>query len=262
MFYVLTDHKPLCFALHRLSDAWTACQQRHLSYIAEFTSDVRHVAGVENVVADALSQPARAVTAPAPSTVDFEQLAREQQQCSDTLRLAAESTLHVQSVEVNGVAMLCDVSSGTMRPLVPERLRKAVFTALHGLAHPGAHATRRLVSSRFVWKGCAADVNQWCRDCVGGGCSRAKVLTHVKTAVEQIPLPDVKFEHVHVDLVGSLPTSAAGHSYIMTIIDRTSRWTEAVPLASITAEKCADAFVEQWVARYGVPRVVTTDRGM
>jgi hypothetical protein len=36
---------------------------------------------------------------------------------------------------------------------------------------------------------------------------------------------------------------------------------EAVPLASITAEKCADAFVEQWVARYGVPRVVTTDRG-
>jgi RNase H-like domain found in reverse transcriptase len=95
-FHVLTDHKPLCFALHRLSGAWTACQQRHLSYIAEFTSDVRHVAGVENVVADALSRPAAAVTAPAPSTIDFEQLAREQQRCLDTLRLAAESTLHVQ----------------------------------------------------------------------------------------------------------------------------------------------------------------------
>jgi hypothetical protein len=101
MFHVLTDHKPLCFALHRLSDVWTARQQRHLSYIAEFTSDVRHVAGVENVVADALSRPAAAVTATAPSTVDF-----EQQQCSDTLRLAADSTLHVQSVEINGVVML------------------------------------------------------------------------------------------------------------------------------------------------------------
>jgi Integrase zinc binding domain/Integrase core domain/RNase H-like domain found in reverse transcriptase len=258
-FHVLTDHKPLCFALHRLSDAWTARQQRHLWYIAEFTSDVRHVAGVENVVADALSRPAAAVTAPAPSTIDFEQLAREQQRCPDTLRLAAESTLHVQSVEVNGVLMLCDVSSGVLRPLVPEQLRKAVFTALHSLAHPGARATRRLVSSRFVWRGCAADVGQWCRDCVG--CSRAKVLTQVKTAVEQIPLPGVKFEHVYVDLVGLLPTSAAGQSYIMTIIDRTSRWPEAVPLAGITAEKCVDAFVEQWVARYGVPRVVTTDRG-
>jgi hypothetical protein len=34
-----------------------------------------------------------------------------------------------------------------------------------------------------------------------------------------------------------------------------------VPLTGVTAEKCADAFVETWVARYGVPRVVTTDRG-
>jgi hypothetical protein len=54
-FYILSDHKPLCFALHRLSDAWSARQQRQLSYIAEFTSDIRHVAGVDNVVADALS---------------------------------------------------------------------------------------------------------------------------------------------------------------------------------------------------------------
>jgi hypothetical protein len=30
-FYILSDHKPLCFALHRLSDAWSARQQRQLS---------------------------------------------------------------------------------------------------------------------------------------------------------------------------------------------------------------------------------------
>jgi hypothetical protein len=37
---------------------WSARQQRHLSYIAEFTSDIQHVPGAANVVADTLSRPA------------------------------------------------------------------------------------------------------------------------------------------------------------------------------------------------------------
>ena len=36
-FYVLSDHKPLSFAVHRLSDASLARQQRQLSYVAEYT---------------------------------------------------------------------------------------------------------------------------------------------------------------------------------------------------------------------------------
>jgi RNase H-like domain found in reverse transcriptase len=70
-FYIFTDHKPLTFALFRVSDAWTARQQRHLAYIAEFTSGIRHVAGKSNVLADALSMPAAAVAAPAEVSVDF-----------------------------------------------------------------------------------------------------------------------------------------------------------------------------------------------
>jgi hypothetical protein len=56
-FTVYTDHKPLTSALHRVSEPWTARQQRHLAYIAEYTSDLRHVAGLANVVADTLSRP-------------------------------------------------------------------------------------------------------------------------------------------------------------------------------------------------------------
>jgi transposase InsO family protein len=84
---------------------------------------------------------------------------------------------------------------------------------------------------------------------------------HCKTAVEQIPLPRRRFSHVHVDLVGPLPVATCGARYLLTIIDRTSRWPEAVPLSNITAERCADAFVEGWVSRFGVPETVTTDRG-
>ena len=50
------------------------------------------------------------------------------------------------------------------------------------------------------------------------------------------------FAHVHIDLVGSLP-SASSQAYILTMIDRTTCWPVATPLTSISAESCALAFI-------------------
>jgi Integrase core domain len=49
---------------------------------------------------------------------------------------------------------------------------------------------------------------------------------------------------------------------LLTIIDRSSRWPEAVPVSSTTAAACASAFFHHWVSRFGVPAVVTSDRGV
>lgn len=54
-FQLRVDHSS-CGA-RPFSDAWTPRQQRHLSFIAEYTNDIRFVPGVENVVADTLSRP-------------------------------------------------------------------------------------------------------------------------------------------------------------------------------------------------------------
>ena len=64
---------------------------------------------------------------------------------------------------------------------------------------------------------------------------------------------------MHLDLLGPLHASQ-GFSYLLTMIDRTSRWLEAVPLSSITSESCAQAFISTWVSRFGVPSILTLVR--
>ena len=152
--------------------------------------------------------------------------------------------------ELNGNSLLGDVSSGAFRPLVPTALRHRVFLAVHNIGHPGMRATRRLISSRFCWRGLAKEVSQWARECVA--CQRSKVVRHVSLPPAAFVIPSRRFQHVHVDLVGPLPMSQ-GKSYIFTIIDRTSRWAEAVPLAETSAASCAAALCAVWVCRFGVP---------
>ncbi|GFS07102.1 Pol polyprotein [Elysia marginata] len=50
-----TDHKPLVGAMSKLSDPWSAHQQRHFAFVSEFTTDIRHISGKSNVIADCFS---------------------------------------------------------------------------------------------------------------------------------------------------------------------------------------------------------------
>jgi hypothetical protein len=63
---------------------------------------------------------------------------------------------------------------------------------------------------------------------------------------------------IHVDIVGPLPVATCGSRYLFTVVDRSSRWLEALPMRYIAAASCADA---GWISRYGVPAQLTSDRG-
>ncbi len=259
-FAVFTDHKPLTHALFRVQEPWTARQSRQLSYVAEFTGDIRHVPGVENLVADALSRPPEVNTVAASAAgLDYRAIAVRQKSCAVTMKTAAGSSLRVLPIQLDVVSLLCDISQGGPRPLIPVEDRRAVFAAFHGMAHLGARATRRLMTARVVWRGMSSDIAAWVRDCQD--CGRSKVTRQPAVAPAAIPVPDRRFSHVHIDLVGPLPTSAEGFQYLLTMVDRSTRWLEAVPLRSMDVAACADAFVHSWIARFGVPAVLTSDQG-
>ena len=148
------------------------------------------------MVADAMSRPAAAVMPAEGEQLNLEEMARAQQQCEQTLDLC--NRLNVQQLMISGQELWCDKSDGTLRPLVPVTWRKAVFDSVHGLAHAGTRATRRMISNRWVWPGLAKNIGDWCRDCQK--CARGKVTQQEHTTVQAIPIPKKKFSHVHVDL--------------------------------------------------------------
>ena len=124
-----------------------ARKQRHPAYVAEHTEDIRHIAGVDNVVADALSSPASppqvapdgnlqpercqslatdearllvSIVLPFKAVpVPWAELAAVQHLCAKATWCRGSSMLQIYKVNMQESKCLCDTATGMLRPLVP-----------------------------------------------------------------------------------------------------------------------------------------------
>ncbi|GFW53084.1 retrovirus-related Pol polyprotein from transposon 17.6 [Trichonephila clavipes] len=157
-FTVFTDHKPLTYAFRQNSDKCSPRQIRQLDFISQFTTNIVHIPGSDNIAADVLSR-VSAITFP--SQIDYDCIAETQQTDQELHTLIASGTsLELKKVTFpnSSTEIMCDLSTGTTRPYIPNQHRQDVFSAMHNLSYPGIRRSVHLMKQRFVWPSISSDV--------------------------------------------------------------------------------------------------------
>ena len=258
LFHVATDHKPLTTGknFHTTNNKTQISRiERTWQFISEITTDIRYIAGNSNPVADALSR--NSVNAVEVEAL-LPRISEEQEKLNMRPQPGEDWPTHWQVQKHYGVTLTVDTRAQNPRPIIPSTLTKTVFEKIHGLAHLGVKATKKAIASSFVWHTMTKDIKQWVMECEN--CQSSKIMKHTKTAYQQLPSPTSKFETIHVDIVGPLPMCDT-HSYILSIVDRFSRWPVAIPMQGISSKECAQALLKGWIQFYGTPISIVTDRG-
>ena len=156
-----------------------------------------------------------------------------------------------------------DTASEPPKILVPTAYQKRIFNYFHDLAHTGSKACYKLIRNTHYWPNMKKDIQDWCRVCIS--CQRNKIKRHTISPIKNLPKPTKRFQHIHVDIVGPFYATCNGKNGLFTIIDRLTGWPEAIPIRMKTgnsnSETCARLLISNWMSKFGIPLVITSDRG-
>uniref|UniRef100_A0A3P9PWV5 Gypsy retrotransposon integrase-like protein 1 n=1 Tax=Poecilia reticulata TaxID=8081 RepID=A0A3P9PWV5_POERE len=123
--------------------------------------------------------------------------------------------------------------------------------------HTGIIKTHSATCSRFYWPGMTADIEKWVSQC--DRCQRVGPPLQVVRELECIKMSGV-WELIGIDLTGPMPLTSCGNQYILTATDYFSKWVEAFPLKTKTAEEVCQKLCSIFY-RHGCPQRILTDQG-
>ncbi|KAL1274222.1 hypothetical protein QQF64_027036 [Cirrhinus molitorella] len=115
--------------------------------------------------------------------------------------------------------------------VVPRTKTETVMELAHFhtmAGHLGAQNTIQRIRDRFHWPGLDAEVRRLCQACPT--CQRTSPQTPPPSPLIPLPIIEVPFQWIGMDLVGPLPKSARGHEHILVVVNYATRYPEAIPL--------------------------------
>ena len=143
--------------------------------------------------------------------------------------------------------------------VLPEPLRLKVMKMAHeGMEHMGFKRVVALVKKRFIWPGMGEEIRKYCQSCEV--CQKTKRQKARRAPLMTRPVLSEPFECIAFDLVGPMDPGKGGARFVLTAICLASRWPEAIPLKTVTAEDVAEGMFEVF-SRTGIPLQILTDQG-
>ena len=149
------------------------------------------------------------------------------------------------------------------RIVVPKKMIKPLLTYFHtdtNFHHQGVQRLSAIIKQRYYWKSMDKHIKQIIQECEG--CTEARRKLENVRKGKLIPIEAKRpFEMISMDIVGPMPITENNNRYLLTIMDRFTRFTMAIPIANITACNVARTFINKWIYLFGAPEKLLTDNG-
>ena len=146
--------------------------------------------------------------------------------------------------------------------VVPQSLRMEIMQELHAGAtegHLGEEKTFNKIKERFYWPGMSQDVKDWCHTCAT--CATRKPATKKNRAPLETIEVGYPLQVVAVDILGPLPESEEGNSYVLVATDYFTKWVEAYAIPNQEAITVARKLTDEMFCRFSPPDQLHSDQG-
>ena len=184
-------------------------------------------------------------------------------QCIEYRRLLQQwDLLSVQDGVLWRYCIQPDDGRGWLQLVVPHQLRAEILKEAHeGVSggHLGQDKTLYRLKERFYWPGHFNDVRDWCLTCQA--CATRKTPVPARRAPLGTITAGYPTQIMAVDILGPLPESPNGNSYILVVGDYFTRWMEALPIPNQEAVTVAVQLVDEVFLRYSIPEQLHSDQG-
>lgn len=149
-----------------------------------------------------------------------------------------------------------------IKKIIDENEKKFIINDFHLLPTSGHSGMRRMVNNikrRYYWPGIEKDVQEFIQKCTK--CQKMKHSRYIKEPMQITTTATSAFDKIFLDLVGPLDRDDEGNCYILTVQCELTKFIQAFPIQNKETVTVAKEFVQNFILKFGIPRVIATDRG-